>query len=91
MPQRMHILDTSVSFAASKNRSYQESVMATFKALLTFLDEQGFTKATLLAAFEQTPREFTLKTDDLTDSGEEWVRDHLDLWLENRNRRKKWH
>ena len=83
----MLILDLGFHLQANKNRDYRESVIALFRAITCFLDEQGFTKRSLESSIVEDLWSFRLVSDDLTESGMNWVKEHLDKWMERMDRR----
>ena len=72
--------------AASKNREYQRRVWLRFEALVEYLDDNGFSKSSLVSKLALDRETFELSTEQLTDEGDRWISQFYDRWLKSLDR-----
>lgn len=75
------IADISVHLAASKNRSYRESIILLFQTLACFLQESGLSRGVLLEPGQTPSPSFRIKRSELTDEGFELIKKALHKWV----------
>jgi hypothetical protein len=75
------LIGADIFFAASKNRSYRESVKTMFATLATFLEENGLTTRQLLPPGRDIDQSFVLRRADLTEEGVDFYHRLEKPWL----------
>jgi F0F1-type ATP synthase alpha subunit len=84
----MYLAGTKVHLQANKNLDYQSSVLIMFEALAKFITEHDYAVVNLAERFRENEGDFVISSDDLTEQGMSWAKNHLDKWMGRMDRRK---